>query len=74
MIKQPQRTIFPARRILSPLLRMPAEVLDLISDFLMELDTSTPRPFDPFLNQKVQSLQNLRHTCRQLVFPHFCPS
>ena len=53
---------------------MPPEVLDLISDFLMELDTTSPRPFDPHLGQKVQSLQNLRYTCRQLVSPQFLSS
>ena len=69
LVKQPRRTPFPAVLHLPPLLRMPAEVLDLISDFIMELDTSSPRPFDPLLEQKVQSLQNLRYTCRQLVSP-----
>lgn len=50
---------------------MPAEVIDLISDFVMDHNpTSSSRPlFDPFLEQKVRSLQSLRHTCRQLVRP-----
>lgn len=47
---------------------MPAEVLDLISDFLMEHHISPPRSFDSYLERKVQSLQNLRYTCRQLVY------
>src|SRR5277367_5348692 len=52
-----------------PLLQMPAEVLDLISDFLMELDPSVPRPYDPNLDKNCRSLQSLRHTCRKMVPP-----
>src|SRR5271170_6937973 len=52
-----------------PLLQMPAEVLDLISDFLMQLDTSTPRSYDPNLDKNCRSLQSLRHTCRKMVLP-----
>jgi hypothetical protein len=46
---------------------MPAEVLDLISNFIMEVDNSSPRLLEPNLHQKVQSLQNLRYTFRQMV-------
>lgn len=69
LIKQPRRRALSPTRSLPPLLRMPPEVLDLISDFLMDLDTTCLRPSDPILDAKAQSLQNLRYTCRQMVFP-----
>jgi len=45
---------------------MPAEVLDLVSDFILDMDMSSPRPL-PDLIRKVQTLQHLRYTCRQMV-------
>jgi hypothetical protein len=63
-----QPVIHPAIQLPS-LLRMPAEVLDLISDFIMQLDKSNPRPPDPLLETHVRTLQSLRSTCRQLVPP-----
>lgn len=50
---------------------MPAEVLDLISDFTMGLSTISPRPTDPEIDVKVQNLQNLRYTCRQMYHHSF---
>jgi hypothetical protein len=56
---------------LPPLLQMPGEVLDLISDFIMETPTTSPRPLDPELSAKVQTLQNLRYTCRRIYHHSF---
>jgi hypothetical protein len=50
---------------------MPAEVLDLVSDFLINPDPDFPRDSDPNLYRKVRSLQNLRYTCRQLYHHSF---
>lgn len=75
LIQRARRVASPhSEAIIPPLLRMPGEVLDLISDFIMDINpylhqNLDPRQLDLYLYEKSHSFQSLRYTCRQLVPP-----